>query len=391
MVLAVVVLVAAAVVTAIVLVPSSADAPTNRSLFGDHASEQIRTLDGINATVETVIERENGTSRSVERVSLRPGTGDLRAVRRSGSEYLWDRRVSNGTVLWLYDSHRNEVETIDHATVETTRTAHLDRLFHRLARTRTPSTPETPMPGIRPLPALPRPQQHLFSQQSSGRFGVTYVGNRTVSGRETYLVRLQTHATGDAVMVHNYTQRLWLDSQYFYPLKRRTSWRQNGSRTVITTTFRNVTFDPGLSDSLFAFDPPANTTVDGPTEQRQTTYGSITALQSATSMSVPIPTIPDSFGLVSASRTNVPGRVRSVGLVYVNSTSKLSIAKTNLTWYHPRTDSEPVTIGNQHGEFRNLGPEQVVSWTCGNWRYSVSGRGISKSLLVDVAKSVSCE
>ncbi|WP_136716850.1 LolA family protein [Halorientalis salina] len=381
----------------IAFVPAGESAD-NRSLFGDRATERITTLDGVNATVETVIEHGNETSRTVERVSLRPATSEYRSAHRNESGRQWDLRVSNGSVLWLYDSDENEAKKIERTAARagnSTRTDRLERLVQRLARDRATDTASTPTPGVRPLPAVPHGAsgESAITKGAGGgsAFDVTYVGNATVDGRAAYHVRIQSRSTGESAVVRNYTQQLWLDTEYFYPVKRQTSWRQNGSRTVITTIHRDVVFNPGLDDALFAFDPPANATVDEEDDHTQWTYGSIAALQAAAPMSVPIPEVPRSYELAVATRTNVPGRVRSVGLKYANATAQLSVSKSNLTWYDPRTESEPVTVGDQQGEFRNLGPEQTVSWTCDGWEYSVSGRGVSKSLLLDVAESVSCD
>lgn len=397
--LALVALVGGTVGVALVL-PPGASSTTNQTLFGDRAADRVETVEGINATVHTVIRRQNGTTtgttRSVERVSRRPQTGELRAVLRYSTEKRWDRRVANGSGRWLYDADTSEADWIDD-TAEPTRTksqsdhGRLARIFERLARSRTTrQTPAQSTPGINPLPAVPHGQATTTRSTTGGQFGVRYVGNRTVDDHTTYLVRIEPRSKTEGTVVENYTQRLWLDSEYFYPLKRQTSWERDGVVTTITTTYRNVTFNPGLSDSLFEFEPPANATLeddsDGPTQRA---YGSITALRTTASMSVPTPRVPDSFRFVIATRTQ--GRVRSTGLQYSNATAELGISKSNLTWYQPRTDGSSVSINSRDGEFRDLGPEQRVSWTCDEWRYSVSGTGLSKTTLVDVAESVSCE
>jgi hypothetical protein len=98
--------------------------------------------------------------------------------------------------------------------------------------------------------------------------------------------------------------------------------------------------------------------------------------------------LPASFERTGATRTT--GRVRGIDLTYANRTASLAVSKSNLTWYDPRSASDPVSIGSRTGEYRNLGPERRVSYTCAEWRYSISGSGVSKSLLVEVARSVGC-
>jgi len=380
---------------AIAFVPLGAETAPNQSRFGDHAATQVATINGINATVVTVIERENGTSRSIERVQLRPATGEFRAVLVSSTELRWDRRVSNGSQLWLYDRDESEVDRIDlspRADANGTYVRRLQRLLERLDRTRESATQSTtPTPGIQPLPAVPSAGTGSASVTGPSALDVTYVRNETIDGRSTYLVRLQSNSSSEAAVVRNYTQRLWLDAEFFYPVKRQTSWRQDGARTQITTTYRNVTFNPGIDDEVFSFDPPANATVNASGGQYQETYGSLSGLQRAASMSVPVPDVPPSFEVTYASETTIPGRVESVGLRYVNATATLSISKSNLTWYEPQTANDSVSIDGRTGEFRNLGPKQTVSWSCDGRRYSVTGSGLSKATLLEVAESVTCE
>jgi len=53
---------------------------------------------------------------------------------------------------------------------------------------------------------------------------------------------------------------------------------------------------PGLADSTFEFDPPANATVETLDVPKTTTYDSVRALRSNAEMAVPTPELPPRSG-----------------------------------------------------------------------------------------------
>lgn len=366
--------------------------------FG-RASVQVATLDGLNATVRTTIDRGTETYQSVERVSLRPDRGAVRSVDVSEQSGRGELSVSNGSVLWLFDRERNAVTKIELTDVDDRTPSRIDQLqvlFEQLNRTGEATDAGSPRttPGIEPLPAVPHAGAEPTgtaapaTADGAGMYEVTVNGTATVAGRETYVVDVTKTETNGTAFVEEYSQTLWVDSKWFYPLQQRTTWVADGDRTTITTTYENVTFNPGLTDETFRFDPPADATVSEPDVPDTDTYDSVNALHSDAEMTVPEPELPPSFELAYASRTE--GRVRGVGLQYVNATAGLSVSKDNLSWYEPSTEAESVSIGDQEGEYRDLGPTTSLSWACGEYRYTIRGRGVSKTRMLEVARSIEC-
>ncbi|MEF8785496.1 MAG: outer membrane lipoprotein carrier protein LolA [Haloarculaceae archaeon] len=363
-------------------------APTNQTIE-DNASAQLESLDGLTATREIVITRGNETSRTIERVALRPDTGTVRATRVSGPG-LNEVRVSNDSTLWLYD---RDTQTVKRLSVEQT-TGRLDRVVRLVSQlnmsndsTAEPSTDDV---GVSPLPIVPagsQSQQTVGPARTQGSYTVTSAGTEPVDGRSAVVVELaQTSSVSEPVA--NFTQTLWLDSEWYYPLKQRTAWTQGGQRRTITMTYRNVTFNPDLDAGTFVFDPPPNATVETPDTPDQQQYDSVSALRADATLSVPSPTVPDSFALASATRTT--GRIDSIGLRYVNSSSVLTVAKLAPS-IEPRTDGETLTVAGQRATYRNLGPKQVITWTCNGVQYKIGGRNLPQERLVDIAHSVGCE
>lgn len=364
-------------------------APTDQTRT-ENASTQLESLDSLTATREVVTTRGNETSRTVERVALRPDTGDSRATRVSGPG-LNDVRVSNGSTLWLYD---RDSETVKRLTVERTgSTSRLDRIVRLVSQLNlsADATAESSAEdiGVSPLPVVPtgsQSQQTVGPAQAQGSYTVTYQGTESVDGRATVVVEL-SQSSSVSEPVANFTQTLWLDSEWYYPLKQRTAWMQGGQQQAITTTYTNVTFTPDLTTSTFVFDPPANATVETPDTPDQQQYDSVAPLREDATLSVPVPTIPESFTLARATRTT--GRIDSIGLRYVNSSSVVTVAKLSPR-IEPRTDGEILTVAGQRATYRNLGPKQVITWSCNGVQYKVGGRNLPEGQLADVAHSVGC-
>jgi outer membrane lipoprotein-sorting protein len=365
-------------------------APTDQTIE-ENASAQLESLDGLTATRDVVITRGNETSRTVERVALRPDTGTVRATRLSGPG-LADVRVSNDSMLWLYD---RDTETVKRLSLErTAATSRLDRVVRLVSQLNMSNDSVTESStddvGISPLPVVPagsQSQQTVGPAQTQGSYTVTSEGTEPVDGRSAVVVELsQTSSVSEPVA--NFTQTLWLDSEWYYPLKQRTAWTQGGQRRTITTTYRNVTFNPDLDAGAFVFDPPPNATVETPDTPDQQQYDSVAALRADAALSVPSPAVPDSFALASATRTT--GRIDSIGLRYVNSSSVLTVAKL-VPSIEPRTDGETLTVAGRRATYRNLGPRQVITWTCNGVQYKIGGRNLSQERLVDIAHSVGCD
>jgi outer membrane lipoprotein-sorting protein len=394
LVLAVVLVGSVGVAATLTALDDGGSAAATRPVVTDDASAQLDALDGLTAVRETTIRRGSETTRTVERVSLDLASGSSRARQLSGPGDV-DLRVSNGSTLWLYDRDANTVVLLE-TDGPAGGASSLDAIPRLLTRVQEPAatatgTRATPTPGVSPLPVVPSApgsSQRVAGPAgaSRGTYTVSLVGNETVDGRSAYVLKI-TQVTRAAGPVANYTQRLWLDSEWYYPLQRRTAWTQGGERTVVTTTYRNVTFEPGFGASTFTFDPPANATVERPETPDQRRYETVAALRAAANVSVPEPRVPEHFALARATRTS--GRVTSVGLRYVNATGVLEVATLEPA-YRTSSEGQRVTVAGQNATYRNLGPEQTVVWTCDGTQYKVSGQGLSRSFLLEMAGSVGC-
>jgi outer membrane lipoprotein-sorting protein len=358
--------------------------------FAENASERLAAIDSVSATRTTVIERGNETRRTVERVRLDPDTGGVWRQRVTGPGDI-DRRISNGTTLWLYDRDEETVTRLDQQDGPGLYARFLDRIPALVATLNRASnattTPTGSPPSGAPLPVVPAGetgQSVPTPTAARGSYTVTATGTATVDGRS--VLKLTLERTGSEP-VAAYRQTLWLDEQWYFPVRTRTAWTQGGQRTIITTTYSNLTINPGLDPSLFQFDPPEDVTVETPTTPDQQQFDSLSSLRRASNMTIPEPTLPESYVLEKATRTT--GRIGSIGLRYVNATSVVTVTKLD-TVIPPTSEGEPVIVDGQIATYRVIGAEHSLVWDCGGGLYKVRGRGLPRSTLVEIADSVGC-
>lgn len=80
-------------------------------------------------------------------------------------------------------------------------------------------------------------------------------------GDTEYVYALETIDPEDELDVLEWT--IWIDTEFDYPLKEELVYEgPDGEQHVMTEQFETVTFNDGLEDEVFAFEPPENTTVE---------------------------------------------------------------------------------------------------------------------------------
>ncbi|ELZ98007.1 hypothetical protein C440_02128 [Haloferax mucosum ATCC BAA-1512] len=353
-----------------------------------NVSERYRSTDALNAT-QTVTIRHNGTtmSRNVADVTLAPGTDKKRVRFHEGTTRRYKLQVSNGSMVWLHDADQRSVTAIDltrppnGSASGSAMAGRLQRLVTAAGLTDGDGRPQAP--DVAPLPVVPRRGGPSPGADVDGGYVVEYVETDSVGAREAYVldVRPATNQTEDG-----YRQRLWLDSERFYPLRKQTTWTQDGTRRSITTTYTNVTFNPEVPADTFRPEIGPETTVQRPEIAETRWYRSTDSLASQTSITVPRPTLPPEFELTYATRTT--GRISSVGLRYATAGKQLTLSKYNRT-YATDPEDRDLTINDRPATL-DYGPTTSLSWTCEDYRYTVRGTGVETERLVEVGRSLGC-
>jgi outer membrane lipoprotein-sorting protein len=363
---------------------SDADLPS-----GETVTEQLDSLDAIEGTQVTRMNGSAESDRIVTRVVRRLRTGEQRVVTESstGGEFV---TVSNGSTMWLYNRSADEVQVMD-VEAESNTTSQFDSVRTIFERLNTRSGDESTPADISQLPVVPARgasdgtgSPATGSLSFYGNVSLTYNGTVTVAGRETFEVHITPRRNDSAISATT----MWLDAEWYYPLKTRTVVSFDSERQTITTEFRNVTFNPEISSGTFEFDPPADATVVE-SDYESESYDSRSSLASATDIDVPDPTVPEGYAFESGSVTTYQGN-RSVTVQYTNGSTTLFVSKRPVTGgQSAESDGETVDVAGQTGRISSVAGDRLLSWECGEWRYTVIGP-LARERLVAVGESIDC-
>lgn len=234
---------------------------------------------------------------------------------------------------------------------------------------------------ISPLPVVPETSAAAGAPTATNdSVAVSFEGTETVDGREAYVLTVEP--AGDSAA---FEETLWVDRETFFPLQRQTSWTDGGTPVSVTTTYENVSMNPGLDAETFRFDPPNDVTVETPKTPQTTAFDSVAGVRAATTAPVPTLDMPPSFHLTYATATD--GRIHGAGVRYANETALVTAATYNRTV--PIEGERTASVGD-HEAVVDVGPTTSVSWNCGDYRYTVRGQAVSAEFLVELARGVDC-
>ncbi|WP_327053583.1 LolA family protein [Halomicrococcus gelatinilyticus] len=356
---------------------------TNPSVDAN-VTERYRSIDALTGT-QTVTIRTNGTvtSRNVATVTLVPGTDRKRIRFQTALERRYELQVSNGSTLWLHDTDRNAVTAVELTgpPTDSHAAARLQRLVAAAGLTDDAGRPRSV--GVSPLPAVPRHAAAAPQVDANSSYGVEFVETDTVGGRDAYVLEV---APATNLSEAHYRQRLWLDAEQFYPLRKQTTWTDDDTRQSVTTTYTNVTFDAQVPADAFRPELDANTTVRRADTPNTEWYRSSAQLAARSSIAVPDPTVPPAFELVYATRTT--GRIDGVGLRYAAEGRELTVAKFDYP-LDVDTDEHDLTLDGQPATLVH-GSTTSLSWNCNGYGYTVRGTGVGTDRLIEVGRSVGC-
>ena len=349
-----------------------------------NVTERYRGIDTLTGT-QTVEIRANDTvrSRTVADVALVPESERKRVNFRDAANRRYDRQISNGSTLWLHDTDRDAVTAIN-LTGPPTQPRTAERLQLLVAAAGLTDGDGRPQSiGVSPLPVVPRHAGVAPDADANRSYAVEFVETDTVGGREAYVIEIAPETNRSEAGYH---QRLWLDAERFYPLRKQTAWTADGTRRSVTTTYTNVTFDAAVSADAFRPEIDANTTVERADTPSMEWFRSRADLEARSSISVPEPTVPPAYELVYATRTT--GRIDGVGLRYAAGGRELTMAKFNYT-LDIDGDERDATVGGRPATI-DYGPTTSLSWNCDGYGYTVRGTGVETDRLVEVGRSVGC-
>lgn len=341
----------------------------------DDAAERYATLDAYNATYTVTVERPGETRTVRVRNTVSPDSGKLRSEALAPPSRAGTLRVYNGSVAWLYNATRNTVTRVTQTEPQV-----VPRQRAVVRSVVAAANGEEPSSRVSPLPVVPGTGGSTV-ENATGELEASYEGTATVAGREAHVISLTPAGNATTSITE---QTLWLDAEYFVPLRSNATLEFDGNRTVVSQEATGVSFEPDLPPGIFEFEPPAGAQPERSTAE-VTSYGSRTDLAAATAFPVPEPAVPSRFDLSRAQLTVRPDRT-GVILRYTSGVNVISVVAGNGSEFDTAA-GEPVRVGNRTGRFDVSGQVGRVVWTCGSYEYAVAGT-VPRETLTAVARSV---
>ncbi|MFB6068420.1 MAG: outer membrane lipoprotein carrier protein LolA [Halobacterium sp.] len=350
----------------------------------EDVAAQFAELETLRATQVSTIRHDGTTNhtRSVVRIDF----GDPRRQYQrvlAPPERAGTRIVANETAATIYDPQENTVTRIPR-----NERATYDRgeYFARIVAAARGNETVEKSAGVSPLPVVPATSTpHAVARELQG-YTVEYLGTASVSGRHAYKFRMA--ASSEAALAVNRT--LWLDAEFYYPLKVHQTLTLGNDTYEITKRLTNVTFNEPLPADAFALDPPANATVETLNVSAQR-FDSLSALREATAVPVPDPELPEGYEFAGAQLYD--RNATQVSLRYESADGRITVSKATGLGNASRGQQlgENVTVAGHDGRYLVAGPSSMVAVTCGDAQYTVVATSLEKQALLDVAASVVCE
>lgn len=356
---------------------------------GAAVEERLDSLDAIEATVVYDLNGSSDVNASRSHTIARLDTGESRSRVVSGSDETLT--VSNGSRTWLYNRSANRVRILDLNTSSVSQNSSFESYVTVFERLRASANDGSTPAEISQLPVVPAATGGGSSPVGGslsfyGNVSLTYNGTETVAGRETYAITIKPLRNDSAIG----TVELWFDTEWYYPIRSTTSVSVGDDRTVVTTTYRNVTFNPDVPPGTFEFDPPPNATVVESTYESRS-FESREPLAAATDIEVPDPNVPAQYRFESGSLTTYRGN-ETVSIQYTNGSATVLVSKEpDAPPLAPANESgERVDIAGREGRISEVLDERLLTWRCEGATYRVIGPA-SRETLVDIAVSMTCE
>ncbi|WP_327051908.1 outer membrane lipoprotein-sorting protein [Halomicrococcus gelatinilyticus] len=343
------------------LVTSGCLAAVQGNMTADEIGEKIEQkhaqIESVQGTQVVTYDAPNRTRTVTKNVVEIPNESLSRTEYVGDSDQADDVRVSNESTTWRYDASENTATRYDTAGGTSLTGYNYSRLVSNLQED----------------------------------YALTHRGTETVAGRETHVVEFT--ATGNETVTTNGT--LWVDTEYWYPIKQRSTMTYDGETRTTTVTFRNVTFNADVDRDAFRYDPPADATVEDYSTNDYTyeKYDSRSAAAEDAGFDLPDPSMPGEFSFANASVMHNDEQT-SVTMTYTNGSAGITLRK--YTTHSTRNGSSidgatEVQLDGTTGWYQTNDHWSTLVWNCDDHRYTVySDADLQKDDVVAIANSTGC-
>lgn len=213
-------------------------------------SDELEDLEGDRLTKMTT---GNETVTELVHVEKRPYTDERSEVlEASDPTLIGNRYVSNATTNWEYDPDAQSAQYFEPAEPFDDDAIRSDRAEMAAEKLEMYDLEYTGTGRVADREA------HVLAVEPKNE--TVEEGVAVLVGNTEFVVPLETADRGTDLDVIEWM--IWIDTEYDYPLKETLIYEgANGERHEMTMAFETVTFNAGLGDETFAFDPPADTAV----------------------------------------------------------------------------------------------------------------------------------
>ncbi len=247
--------------------------------------------------------------------------------------------VSNGKTMWIYDKQRNVVTKVN-------------------------------------LPKIKQPEFDYgkIVKDMLDKYDVKYLGEEKVSGRDCYVIELIPKETKLVIK-----QKLWVDKNFWYPLKIESSYNKFNS----TIEYHNVEFNTGIDDKEFEFVLPEGAKV---VRQRLPERLTINEAQERVNFTILVPKYTAGYEFDHAVVFKF-GEKESVMLNYEKGYEFLTIAESPAGKQSFLPNATKVKIKDIEGDFSEMFENKVLRFSFNGLEIVITGK-IEKGELIKVAESM---
>lgn len=345
------------------------DGDADPETISDRVNESLDSMETLQFTMEQTVETDNETRSFRARVVYeRPNRINITYLDQA-VPYAY--AVSNGSVTWLYNESKNEVEIADEAVVE----------------------------GASEI--------LLGADQLSAN--ATFEGNETLAGEDATELSFavdgsevslllgggqETSQFGEASSNGSVETRVWIDTDLWLPRKAQMSVPAFENNRTFTVRYEDIEINPEVSDDEFTFERPADAEVVRgdqssfrPPRENATFHDSRVAVAENAPFEIPQPTVPNGYEFVEGAV--IDGELgQGVELTYRDGEQRLEIV--TLRDYDVFFDQgQEVAIGGTTGLYIELPNGRVIQWECDGRLYLISGQE-DRDTLVSIGESIGC-
>jgi len=352
---------------------------------------RTESIDAIKATVISTIDTDTVTNTSRIRMISRPETGEMRAEILGSGEQSGTLVVSNGSTMYLYDRKANRVQVIEMENLSSLNSDSMEPMVKIFGALNDASDNERANVSVTSLPVVPTGSGSAVAGAQSlsvyGNVSLSYEGMESVDGRDAYVVEMLPQGENPIIEENTY----WFDEEWYYPIKSVGTSNLSVLNGTISMEYRNVTFNPEISNDTFEFDIPENATVANnsfTTNITTETYDSQDGLSTAAQRLLPEPEIPAEYRFEAGTLIE-NGTRESISMRYTNGSESLLVGVRPTASGSGSGLGETIDVDGHNATIATIRSTHSLTLECGETTYSVTGAA-SRETIIEIAESLDC-